>query len=232
MARPRVIAVAVYVLALAAFAAFVVVPFLDKKRDIPAEVPSPAPLNSTGLVLLQPGSVLCMKQAAMSAESRQVRFKVGTYARPGPPLGVSVKGPGYASQTRIAAGFADNSTLAANVGAPGRSRLVTVCVRNLGRVKIALYASPEDRTHSRVSTYVDGKYQNPTPTLIFAERRPVSFDDRAGVTAGRIAVFRGFLGHSWVVWLLALAMLAGVPVLVAAGILAARDQPRTDSSAE
>jgi hypothetical protein len=51
------------------------------------------------------------------------------------------------------------------------------------------------------------------------------------VIAGRIAVFRGFLDHAWVVWLLALLALVAVPVLVAAGLAAAlRDQLRTVSS--
>lgn len=229
MRRP--VAFVAYLIGLALFVGFVAVPFLTKTRDIPAEVPSPAPLTATDLVLVPGGSRLCMTDLAISKESRRVRFKVGTYGKPGPALAVSVKAAGYASQARVAAGWVDNSQLEVPVAAPSSGRLATVCIRNEGKHKIAFYAA-SDRARSRVKPFADGKLQTATPTLVFAEAHGESIADRAGVTAGRIAVFRGFLDHAWIVWLLAIAALVAVPLLVGVALAGAERQPRSDSSAE
>jgi hypothetical protein len=80
-----------------------------------------------------------------------------------------------------------------------------------------LYAAA-DRAVSRVQVSLDGRPLTATPQLSFNEARTVSITARAGVTAGRIAVFRGFLDHGWIVWLLAFLALVAAPVLVAAGL--------------
>jgi hypothetical protein len=225
------VALTLYAIALALFAALVLVPFLTEKRDIPAEEPSPPPLTSTDRVIVPGGGRLCMTDLAISKESRRLSFKVGTYSRPGPALAVKVKASGYSSAAEVPAGFADNSVLDVPIAAPPSGRLATVCIRNRGARKIAFYAA-SDQAHSRVKPFVDDKFQTATPTLSFAEAHKVSIAQRAGVIAGRIAVFRGFLDQAWIVWLLAVAMLVGVPLLVAAGLAASERQPRSDSSAE
>jgi hypothetical protein len=217
MRRTALIALGAYVGCLLVFAIAVGVPFLTKKRDIPAEVPSPPPLVETSLDVMRPGARLCMRDAAISPQTRQMRFRVGTYFRPGPPLTVTVRAPGYAAQAHVAGGYKDNSTVTVALPRPPSSRLVTVCVRNTGARKLALYAAA-DRAHSRVLVYINGRSVTPTPTLSFNEARPVSIADRAGVTAGRIAVFRGFLDHSWIVWLLAALAVLGAPILIALGL--------------
>lgn len=216
--RKRVlIALGAYGLSLAAFALAVGVPFLQKKRDIPTAVPSPPPLVSTSLDLIGRGSRLCMRDAAVSAQTEQMRFRVGTYFRPGPPLGVTVRAPGYTARARVAGGYKDNSTIAVRLPRPASSRLVVVCVRNRGSRKVALYAAA-DTAVSRVQVTIDGDPVIPTPQLSFNEARPVSIASRAGVTAGRIAVFRGFLDHSWIVWVLAILALVAAPLLIAIGL--------------
>jgi hypothetical protein len=227
------VALITYVVSLALFAGLVAVPSLTEKRDIPAEVPSPPPLTATDLVIVRGGGRLCMTEAAISKETRLMRFKVGTYGKPGPALGVTLKAAGYSSSASVPAGFADNALLEVAVAAPPSGRLGTICIRNDGRRKIAFYAA-SDRARSRVKPFVDGKLQTATPTLIFAEAHKVSIAHRAGVIAGRIAVFRGVLDHAWIVWLLVVVMLAGVPALVAVALGAAEREPqlRSDSSAE
>jgi hypothetical protein len=172
-----------------------------------------------------------MADLAISAESRRMRFKVGTYGKPGPPLAVTLRAPGYTARSGVRSGFEDNSSLQVALPAPPGGRLATVCIRNDGQHRVAFYAAG-DSARSRVHATVNGKREHATPTLSFAEARPVSIAQRAGVTAGRIAVFRGLLDHAWVVWLLAGLMLAGVPLLVAAGLAASARQLRNDSSAE
>ncbi|MEA2425488.1 MAG: hypothetical protein QOH13_1898 [Thermoleophilaceae bacterium] len=217
MRRPLIAGLAAYVLVAIAFTAGIAVPFVQKKRDIPAAVPSPPPLNFTDLDVVRGGGRVCMTDVAMSAESEQLRFKLGTYHHKGPPLEVTVRGAGYAAARSIPRGYADNATLSVPLPRAGRSRLVTVCIRNSGDSKVALYAAA-DRAESRVHVFVDGKPVAATPTLSFNERGDVSIADRAGVIAGRIAVFRGLLDHGWIVWLLALLVLVVVPVLVGASL--------------
>jgi hypothetical protein len=232
MRRAVAVALAVYVAGLALFTGFVAVPFVTNKRDIPAAVPSPVPLLETSLDVLRPGQRMCMSDIAMSAESDQVRLRAGTYGLPGPPLAVSVRGQDYHAEGAVGAGYADNAAVSANVPAPPSGRLVTVCVRNSGAHKVAFYAAA-DRAESHAAVFVAGKRVVPTPTLSFNERSAVSVANRAGVIAGRIAVFRGFLDHAWVVWLLAAAALLVVPVLAGLGMAAAmRDQRSTVSSGE
>jgi hypothetical protein len=224
MRRYLLIALGVYFGALALFIGFVAVPFITKERDLPAAVPSPPPLVATSIDKLRGGQRLCMTDIAMSAESDQIRFKVGTYQRSGPPLGVSVRGAGYAGEGAVSGGYLDNSTVAVDVPAPPSGRLVTVCIHNRGSHRIAFYAAA-DRARSHAVVFLAGKRVAPTPTLTFNERSRVSISERAGVIAGRIAVFRGFLHHAWIVWLLAVAALVVVPVLIALGMAAAmRDQ--------
>jgi hypothetical protein len=229
MRRPLAIALGFYAAALLLFAVFVAIPFLTKERDIPAAVPSPPPLVATSVDELGGGKRLCMADMAISAETRQLRFKVGTYHRPGPPLAVTVRGLGYRAGATVPAGYADNATVAVAVPRLQGSTLVTVCVRNEGARKIGFYAAA-DRAQSRASVSVGGKRVVATPTLTFHEAGPVTVAERAGTIAGRIAVFRGFLDHAWVVWVLALLSLVVVPVLVAAGIAASFSPLRTRAS--
>jgi hypothetical protein len=224
------VALGLYLAGALLFAGFVAVPFLTKKRDIPAAVPSPPPLVAISLDDLPGGQTLCMSGIAISTESEQMRFRVGTYHRPGPPLAVTVTGSGYRAAANVPAGYADNAKLAVAIPRPPGSRLVTACIGNRGRHMIAFYAAA-DRAESRARVSVAGKPIVATPTLTFNQRERSTVAGQAGAIAGRIAVFRGFLDHAWVVWLLALLALVAVPVLVAGGLAAAlRDQFRTVSS--
>jgi hypothetical protein len=232
MRRATLAGLLAYAAFVVAFTVAIAVPFVTKKRDIPAAVPSPSPLVATALDVVPGGGRLCMNDVAISAETQQMRFKLGTYHRPGPPLAASVRGASYRGAGTVAPGYADNATLAVDLPRPGQSQLVTVCIRNRGSRKVAFYAAA-DRAESRAGVFIDGKRVVATPTLTFNERKPVTLAERAGVTAGRIAVFRAFLDHAWVVWLLALLVLVVVPVLVAAGLATAeRNQLRSVSSRE
>src|SRR3954463_14778053 len=137
----RGIALAAYVVALALFAGFVAVPFVTKKHDTPAEVPSPPPVHTVDLVNVQPRGGMCMSDLVVSAQSRSMRFAVGTYRRPGPGLRVSIKAPGYSSSARVRPGYADNSVVQVPIPAPPSSRAATVCVANTGKHKVAFYGA-------------------------------------------------------------------------------------------
>jgi hypothetical protein len=213
----RSAALVAYVAVLAAFAVFVGKPFLEKQHEFPAEVPSPNPLAVQSLDVVRGGGRVCMTDVAISRQSEQMRFQIGTYGKPGPPLQVSVRAPGYHAAARVAAGWADNLVQHVPLPRPARDQLATVCIRNGGRHKIAFYAAA-DNARSRVRVIIDGRRLVETPQLAFYERGSASIAQRASLTADRLATFRGVFGHEWIVWALAFLFAVAMPALVGAGL--------------
>lgn len=208
MRRAGVIA---FVLALAAFVVFAAVPFLTKKRDQPSAVTSPSPLQFVSLDVIKPRQQLCMDDITIEPHSRQARFRVGTYGKSGPPIAVDMSGSGFRASATIGGGYPDNKLQTIPVDPPPASELIRVCFRNQGRVKIALY-SAGDRARSRAIVSEAGHAVYPTPAFGFWDGKPRSIAGEAGLTAQRIAVFRGPLGYTWVVWLVAALTLLGLTV--------------------
>lgn len=205
-------ALAVYALGLIAFGVFVAYPYLTAQHDTPAEVASPPPLAVTALDVLKGGQQLCTDEVAMSRQSEQVRFRVGNYGKPGPPLLVTVRAPGYASSGRIRAGWADNVVQVVPLRRPARDQHATLCIRNAGRRQVAVYAATGNAP-ARASA-------GAPPEISFYERRPQSIADNADLTPARIATFRGIFSETWIVWTLAVLFALGVPVLMGAALWA------------
>jgi hypothetical protein len=138
---------------------------------------------------------------------------VGTYGKPGPRLGVTLRAPGYDASVPVKAGWEDNLLFQLDVPRPAHDQLVTMCIRNGGRTKIALYAAG-DRAKSRVNVFLNGKHVEETPVLTFNERGGRTIAGSLSVTAGRIATFRGIFGHAWIIWLLGVLFVLAMPVLM------------------
>lgn len=206
----RSAALIAFVAGLVAVLVVEVVPWLGRERDFPAEIPNPPALQAISLDVVKGGQTICIKKIAAETHSREARFTVGTYKKPGPELELRVSAPGYRAVARQEAGYADNSVLRLRIAPPPRATLVTACIANRGRTKIALY-SADDRARSRAAVAVDGKRLSATPALGFWEGRSVSVADRAGVTVERMATFRGFLGHTWLLWALLALFCVGMP---------------------
>jgi hypothetical protein len=206
-----------FLLGLAAILVFELVPWLGRKRDFPAEIPNPPALQVLALDVVPAGKRLCMREIAIERHARQVRFQVGTYFKPGPPLLLEITAPGYRSASRVAAGYPDNARLSLPVKPPPRDTLVTACFTNLGRRKIAFYAAT-DRAVSRAQVTLGGKPVEGSPAFGFWEGRSVSIADRADVTVERMATFRGFLGHAWLLWALLVMFVLGMPAALAVAL--------------
>jgi hypothetical protein len=204
----------VFVVGLAVLVAFGVAPFLSEQRDMPAAITSPPALENVSLVLVPPRGRVCMGGLTADPRGRQLRFKAGTYGRPGPPLALTIAGPGYRATTAIPAGWADNSTLAAPIPAPPHDELVTACIRNGGDVKVALYAAA-DRARSRAVVTLDGRRTAATPQFGFWEPKRVSIAARLGTIVDRIATFRGPFSTPALIWLVLLLFALGVPAALA-----------------
>jgi hypothetical protein len=217
-----------FVVVLGLFGVFIALPYLSDERDLfAAGVPSPPPLQFTSIDQVPGHGRACMTDLALTPQSEKMQFQVGTFRKRGPALTVTINAPGYSSRSRVPAGFEDNAILELGIKPPPSSRLVTLCIRNDGKRKVALYASA-DRAKSRVNVFVNGKQVEATPWLIFGEAEPRTIWQRLPLTFDRVAIFRGFLGHPWLVWTLALLFAIAMPVLMGAGLAAAfgRDADR------
>lgn len=212
-----------FALGLVAVLAFEAVPWLSRKRDFPSEIPSPPALVSVSLQDIAPGQYICMNNIVAEQHSHQARFQVGTYKKPGPALELTIEAPGYRTVARQPPGYADNAVIALPIRAPVRPTLVTACITNRGKTKIALY-SAQDRAHSKAGVWTEGTPLPATPAFGFWEGRGASIVDRAGLTVERMSTFRGFLGHPWLIWLL--LVLFGVGMPVALGVALWRGFPR------
>jgi hypothetical protein len=212
-----------YVAGLVAVVVFEVVPWLGRERDFPAEIPNPPALQVVSLDVVPGGKRLCMRDIAADPHARQARFTVGTYGKPGPPLELTITAPGYRTSARQPAGFADNAMLRLPISGPSRATLITACIMNEGKRKIAVY-SANDRARSRAIVTIAGKSVSATPAFGLWEAKPRTIVDRAGVTVDRIATFRGFFGHPWIVWVLLVLFCFGMPA--ALGFVLWRSSPR------
>src|SRR3954464_11190947 len=87
---------------LALILVFELVPWLGRKRDFPAEIPNPPALQVLALDVVPAGKRLCLREIDVTSHARQVRFQVGTYFKPGPPLLLEIAAPGYRSAPPVA----------------------------------------------------------------------------------------------------------------------------------
>ena len=153
---------------------------------------------------LAPGSVVCQTPVPVSERFGGVRFQVGTYRRPGPPLDVVVRGAyGPLASGRLPAGYPDVSqptvALDGEVAAGG---LAAVCIRNRGDRRLALYGGPE-LANGRSAAEVDGRDQRTDLTLVMTTRKPASALASVPEIFERASLFRPVWVGRWTYWLLA-----------------------------
>ena len=205
----------------------VVVPYLVRDRDLLTTTPMPESLIAIALVPVAGGSEACLDRATMDERSGQVRFQVATYRRAGPPLRVSISGPGYRDSERIT-GYRDNDVVAAAVRPPRSDLLVSVCVRNEGPRRVALFAT--ETSASRSATRVDGAGIGPNIVVSFAEAKPASLLAHLPAMLERMAVFRPV--GSGALWALALLFAVGIPgAVITAYVRAAAGVEAEDAAA-
>lgn len=180
---------------------------------------------------LGPGDSVCQAPVNVPADFTGVRFQVGTYRRPGPPLTVAVRsvesGRRLASG-RLPAGYPDVSQPVVGVGPVRGSQRVEICVSNAGRRRAALYGNSTvaaPGTEARIGSRQLGN----DLTLIFERGEPRSMLSLLPDVFERASVFRpGWVG-TWTFWLLAGLLLAGVPLLLALALARSQDEPGPSS---
>jgi hypothetical protein len=188
-------------------------PYLTRDREYFATTPQPDPLFIVSTIPLAPGQRACMDRAVVDQYGDQARLFVGTFGRPAVPLELSLNGAGYRATSRVPATYADSVPFHVAVRPPARPLEVTICIRNAGKRRVALYAS-HDRTNSRSQVRVDGVKVGPDFDIVFTERRPVSIVDRLSVSLERAGAFRPFGVSPGTLWPLLILFVIGVPLAV------------------
>src|SRR4051794_27650316 len=184
------------ILAVGVFA--LLVPGLVRKRDFPAEVPTPPGLGSQRVVLAR-GATACWPDIVVEHHARQARLWTAT---PGADLVVRLDGAGYHSAGRAL--VAPGGELRVPVVAPPGDVVVRTCVANRGRRPVALRAATRDR-----------------PWFGLYEARRTSLLRRLGPTMGRATAFRPAFVVSPLLWVVVLLAFVGIPIAVVAAVAAA-----------
>jgi hypothetical protein len=217
-------AVAVVIVGLATFAAgwlYFLRPWLEQPREVKSGTPVPTALFNLSYVPLKRGQEACLSDVSFGTDAEAALFNATTGGRPGPRLRISANAVGYRFHTTVPAGWGDRGGLTVPMRPPTTSVRGTFCIANAGRHGIGLYGTDEGDSLSRPQVRIDGR---PIPTdvsLSFdqAKARPVS--GRLGEIFGHMMAFTwGPLG-TWFAWILAGALVVGVPVGTLLGLAAA-----------
>jgi len=185
--------------------------WLTKDRVAYTGTPTPPAFADITPIELRPGQEACETEVAFERDTRKAVVLSAKFPGEGPPLRLTARGGGWSASGRIEGGYMGAGPLAADLPAPPRSLLATVCVENTGRRAVALQGTTEGRIQARPITSVDGEEIPAKMTLLLTEGAPRSLADRPGEILDRIAAFKPpFVGKASLILLL-LLVLVGVP---------------------
>lgn len=166
-----------------------------------------------------PGQRLCQAPEIVPKGAGSLLVKAGAGRQPGPALLVTAQADGrQLTYGVIPPGFPDGAVVLGRVKTTPRfSSGVTVCLRNLGRVPVALAGQPGPRAAAAV---VGGRSQRGRIRLDWLSPDKRTWLQEASMIAGRIGHGKGDWWSGWTVWValaaVAFAWVAGMMVLVRA----------------
>jgi hypothetical protein len=197
-------------------AAIVVIPFLDRDREMLTTTPQPPPLTALALVALPGGARACLDRASMDERSERALIRVGTYGGPPSALRLEIAGPGVREAVAVPPTYADSTVVSVPVDPPSDPVVARVCIRNQGHRQVALYAGGDRYSsyagaerYSRSETRVDGRPVRGNFELAFAEGGDQALAARLPAAVERMQGFRP--GAPWLTWIVGVLFLAGVP---------------------
>jgi|SRR5271166_481240 len=188
-------------------------PRLTKKRLPVAEIPTPAALFQVSPFALAPHERACMFPIVTTSNSELAQFqlwaaKAGSHSVP--PVEILLSAPGYRATGRLPGGFPGGVATVA-ISPPKQSLIATVCFVNPGPGSVLLYGTTEPRTLANTATQLDG---SPVPgdiALSFLQSHPRSLLDSAGEVFDHASNLTDRLVPVWLIWVLAVILLLGVP---------------------
>ena len=195
------------------------------------------------------GGQACEHLVGLAEPLERVRFQATTMRKPGPPLEVTVSAASglVMGRGRIPWGWIDDGhPLEAVVGRVEDDRPVSICIRNLGRVRTYIWGD------ALVGSIRDGDQGiRPTVTpaygtangypieddlaLTFVTDRPRSFVTRLPAVFRHAASFRPSIVGPWTYWLLLVCLVLAVPALLVTALRSAFrsdvEQPEVEPAA-
>ncbi len=189
--------------------------FLTTDRELVAGTPSPRPVFQISLLELPIGEKLCIRGVTIPEDARRLRFQIGTFGTPGPPLDVTLSADGYVERLKVPAGYADSATVTAGMEPPAAARVGQVCIGRRGKARIAVVATEEERTLSRPEGRIGRRVTGADAYLAFYEGRSASALSQVDTIFERMSAFRPGIVNDWLLWPLLAVIVIGVP----AGVL-------------
>jgi hypothetical protein len=181
---------------------------------------------------LEPGRRACQRGIGVPARFDAVELLLGTYARPGPALAVTVHRPGGQAigAGKLPAGARDNQPASVRVTpAVSAGEPVDVCVRNDGDRRVALYGG--GAAWSPSVAFAGGREVRGDLRMRFFRSEPRSVLSLVPDMFERAALFRPDPIGAWSFWALLAGVAVGVPLLLAGALRAALStDPREDRS--
>ena len=211
--------------ATAVVAAALWIPWATKARTVIASTPVPPPLNNYTPAPLKGGQTGCMQTVTFSPATQvgEIALVTRGAAGRGPQLDITAKAPGYRAATEIGAGWVTDDTVRFNLATPLKPVIGDLCIHNTGKQTIVLNSTTEFRTMGRPQLVIAGQVQPADPKLIFYRRGKASYLSRTGEILRHAATFTAPLFSRWVLGLLALAALIGMPLAIAFALRGAFD---------
>jgi hypothetical protein len=165
---------------------------------------------------LMPGQEVCQSPVSVAEAFARVRLQVGTYARLGPALEVTIRDAesrARLARGRLAGGYADGAKPVVFVGQIEGGRRFGVCIKNVGTRSAALIGSAGDPVLGTGIT-LDGRRRSGELTLSFYEANRSSALEEVPQIIQRASVFRPGVVGSWTFWALFVLMVVGVPLFL------------------
>ena len=172
---------------------------------------------------LQPGQQVCQEPIVVpdaDAAFDRIRFSLGTFSRPGPPIDVAVKAIDgrFEARGRLEGGYADRSRAPTPSVAVGHVALIEqglrVCLRNAGSTKVAVFGNGDLASRTSTATK-DGKPAGADVTMVFERGESRSALSLVPRIFERASLWRASWTGAWTYWLLGALVLLAVPALLA-----------------
>jgi hypothetical protein len=166
---------------------------------------------------LNPGATVCQSAITVPDSFTRVRLRAGTTAGPGQPLDLNVREVGSnrtLAHGRLPGGYPDPTEQSARVGRVAAGKRIAVCIRNVGRRNALVYGNAAGAAPPSQAS-LHGRTLDTDLTLVFLGDSRRSMLTQLPDLFQRASVFRpGWVGP-WTFWVLAVLVVAGVPLLLA-----------------
>jgi hypothetical protein len=197
-------------------------PFLAQQRVVVTSTPSPGPTTQTIDIPLGAGARACVAPAAIDRSTGAAQVALAPAAQP-VRLEIDATAPGYQSRRVVALPPVRSLQSVTLPLAPSSHDLVgSVCVRNVGRSRIALAGTNNPLWIGQAKTRIGRReLAGQAIALNLVETRRQSLLARLGTITTRASDLTGGLVPGWLAWILAVGLVLGVPCAIVAGYWAA-----------